>query len=454
MRLDQTNNIGATQRETVYGSFPAHFSESFLGDLCDQESGIQTGPFGSQLHQKDYVPVGTPILTVEHLGENRVLHQDIPRVTDHDRNRLSKYILRIGDIVFSRVGSVDRRALVREAEEGWLFSGRCLRVRPDPHKIDPAYLSYFFGLRSFQEYIRAIAVGATMPSLNTKILSDVVIVYPSLSEQRAIAHILSILDDKIELNQRMNATLEEMARALFKSWFIDFDSVRAKMEGRDTGLPKHIADLFPDRMMDSELGEIPEGWAIGQITDIAVSPRRGVNPVDLLNDTPYIGLEHMPRHSIALVDWGIAGNVASQKSIFEKGDILFGKLRPYFHKVGIAPINGVCSTDIVVIVPKTKEWFAYLLACVSSHEFVAYANQTSTGTKMPRTSWKVMSDYKLCMPPASLVQVFQNITLPMLEHIIHNIQESHILTSLRNILLPKLISSEIRTSHGSKGIIQ
>ena len=219
-------------RESVYGMFRSDFLESSLGSLCNNVGGIQTGPFGSQLHQRDYVPTGTPIITVEHLGENRITHHDMPHVSDHDRDRLSKYALREGDIVFSRVGSVDRRALVRNTEEGWLFSGRCLRVRPDVKEIDPTYLSYFFGLPAFQEFVRSIAVGATMPSLNTQILSDVSIFYPSLSEQRAIAHVLGTLDDKIELNRRMNETLEAMARALFKSWFVDFDPVRAKMEGR------------------------------------------------------------------------------------------------------------------------------------------------------------------------------------------------------------------------------
>ena len=116
-------------RETVYGRFSSDFVEDCLVNLCDQINGIQTGPFGSQLHKKDYVSVGTPIITVEHLGDNRILHEDIPHVSDHDRERLSKYILHGGDIVFSRVGSVDRRALVKEAEIGWLFSGRCLSVK-------------------------------------------------------------------------------------------------------------------------------------------------------------------------------------------------------------------------------------------------------------------------------------------------------------------------------------
>ena len=264
-------------RETVYGMFSADFSENSLEDLCHRDNGVQTGPFGSQLHQKDYVPVGTPIITVEHLGENRIVHQDLPHVSEYDRGRLSKYSLRKGDIVFSRVGSVDRRALVRETEEGWLFSGRCLRVRPDPKKIGPGYLSYFFGLKSFQEHIRSIAVGATMPSLNTRILSDIAVFCPPLTEQRAIAHILGTLGDKIELNRRMNETLEAMARALFKSWFVDFDPVRAKMTGRDTGLPTHLADLFPDRFVESELGLIPEGWEAAPLPElIEVNPKRSL----------------------------------------------------------------------------------------------------------------------------------------------------------------------------------
>ena len=432
-------------RGTVYGRFSSDFVEDCLVNLCDPINGVQTGPFGSQLHKSDYVSSGTPIITVEHLGDNRILHDDVPQVSDHDRERLSKYSLHNGDIVFSRVGSVDRRALVRKAESGWLFSGRCLRVRPDPNKIDSAYLSYFFGLPSFKEHVRAIAVGATMPSLNTQILSDIVVPHPcDPNEQRAIVHVLGTLDDKIELNRRMNETLDAMARALFKSWFIDFDPVRAKMAGRDPGLPQHLVDLFPNRLVDSDLGEIPERWKVGCLGDIAVAPRRGADPTDLHDETPYIGLEHMPRRSIALTEWENTGKVTSNKSAFEKGEFLFGKLRPYFHKVGIAPVSGICSTDIVVIASKTAEWSGYVLASVSSGEFVTYTDQTSTGTKMPRTSWATMSRYPLCLPAKSVARAFQNAVQPILDRIVANIHRSHALAALRDTLLPKLISGELR----------
>ena len=263
----------------------------------------------------------------------------------------------------------------------------------------------------------------------------------------AIGEVLSSLDDKIELNRRMNATLEEMARALFKDWFVDFGPTRAKMEGRAPYLASDIWSLFPDAF--DEDGK-PEGWKLGILADVADSPRRGVSPADVAEDTPYIGLEHMPRRSIALSEWEGAGKVSSNKSVFKKGEFLFGKLRPYFHKVGFAPLDGICSTDIVVVVPRSPKWGAFTLACLSSNEFVNYTDQTSTGTKMPRTSWKTMGRYKVCLPSEQIACAFQSIAQPLLDRISTNIHESRTLAALRDTLLPKLISGEIHVTEAEK----
>lgn len=194
----------------------SEWKEYRLGEVAD----VQTGPFGSQLHMDDYKDAGTPIITVEHLGANRIIHNNLPLVGDEDRKRLIKYTLCEGDIVFSRVGSVDRRAYVSSREDGWLFSGRCLRVRP--HKnVNSLFLSYYFGLEDFKETIRRIAVGATMPSINTSILNDVSVSLPSLDDQKRIARVLSSLDDKIDLLHRENATLEALAETLFRHYFIE-----------------------------------------------------------------------------------------------------------------------------------------------------------------------------------------------------------------------------------------
>jgi type I restriction enzyme S subunit len=279
---------------------------------------------------------------------------------------------------------------------------------------------------------------------------------PPLPEQRAIAHILGTLDDKIELNRRMSETLEQMARALFKAWFVDFEPVRAKMEGRWRrgeslpGLPAHLYDLFPDRLVDSELGEIPEGWGVGTLGDVADHIRRNVQPGQIEPQTPYIALEHMPRRCIALSDWGAAEGIESNKFEFRKGEILFGKLRPYFHKVGVAPVDGVCSTDIVVVAPKTPHWFAFVLYVVSSDEFVEYTNAGSTGTKMPMTSWVEMARYDIVLPPEAIAQAFTEMVRPGVDRIIAATHESRTLAALRDTLLPKLISGALRVKDAER----
>lgn len=186
----------------------------FLRDIAD----IQTGPFGSQLHKEDYVDIGTPIVTVEHLGNRIFTEQNLPKVSDEDKARLSKYVLKEGDIVFSRVGSVDRCSYVDDAHDGWMFSGRCLRVRPNT-EVDPLYLYYFFCLEDTKQFVRNIAVGATMPSINTKLLGEVEVVYPSQREQQKIVALLSALDDKIEINQKINDNLQQQAAALFANFY-------------------------------------------------------------------------------------------------------------------------------------------------------------------------------------------------------------------------------------------
>ena len=167
---------------------------------------VQTGPFGSQLHQEDYVAIGTPIVTVEHLGKRRFTTQNLPSVSDSDKERLHKYVLKTGDIVFSRVGSVDRCSFVSKNENGWMFSGRCLCIRPCS-TIDAKYLYYYFCLDKTKKFLRNIAVGATMPSINTKLISEVPIALLSKDVQTAIAGVLSAIDDKIEINEDINHNL-------------------------------------------------------------------------------------------------------------------------------------------------------------------------------------------------------------------------------------------------------
>jgi len=225
---------------------------------------------------------------------------------------------------------------------------------------------------------------------------------------------------------------------------VDFHPFLATPDARDPGLPKPLADLFPDSFEDSELGEIPKGWEVGTLGDVAEHARRGVQPTEIEPSTPYIALEHMPRRCIALSEWDLADGLESNKFEFKRGEILFGKLRPYFHKVGVAPVNGVCSTDIVVVTPRAQEWFGFVLGHVSSDAFVEHTTAGSTGTKMPRTSWSEMARYDIALPPKVVAQAFTERLQPSVDRIIANIHESRTLAALRDTLLPKLIPGELR----------
>ena len=154
-------------------------------------------------------------------------------------------------------------------------------------------------------------------------------------------------------------------------------------------------------------------------------------------------LEHMPRRCIALGEWADSADVSSGKFAFRKGEILFGKLRPYFHKVGIAPLDGICSTDILVVTPKSPEWFGFLLAHMSSDALIEFTDLASTGTKMPRTNWTDISAFKVVLPPRPVAATFTSLVLPMIERIISNLHQSRTLAGLRDTLLPKLLSGEV-----------
>ena len=268
---------------------------------------------------------------------------------------------------------------------------------------------------------------------------------PPIEEQRRIAHILSTLDDKIELNRQVNETLEATARAIFKSWFVDFDPVKAKMEGREPPfMDTETAELFPSAFQESTLGKISKGWKVGTLGEIAENVRRSVKASEIDANDCFIGLEHIPRRNITLSQWETDAEVQSNKYRFRKGEILFGKLNPHFHKAGVAPIDGVCSTDILVIQPIDIEWFGVVLGLISSDNFFAYTTACAKGTTLPRTNWKDMSNYKTVLPTVEIAHKYTEFIQPIINKIIENIHQSRTLAQTRDTLLPKLLSGEIR----------
>lgn len=293
--------------------------------------------------------------------------------------------------------------------------------------------------------------GSGQPLLNQSILSSIPVVVPSHPEQRAIAHVLGTLDDKIELNRSMNETLEEMARALFKSWFINFDPVRAKMEGRNTGLPKHIADFFPDRMMDSELGEIPEGWEVSKLYEMI-----DLNPKRLLQNgklAPYLDMANMPTKNH--VPDVVRERAFGSGMRFANGDTLVARITPCLENGKTAYIDflkdgevGWGSTEYIVMkpIPPLPDEFAYYLA--RSTRFREFAIQNMTGTSgRQRVPAKALSDFLFPLPPNSIAIKFGRIARSILSRVSEATQESNTLATLRDTLLPKLMSGEVKVRY-------
>lgn len=373
-----------------------------LRELAD----IQTGPFGSQLHKEDYVEIGTPIVTVEHLGNRTFTEQNLPKVSDNDKERLKKYILSTGDIVFSRVGSVDRCSYVDKRHNGWMFSGRCLRVRPT-QDIDSLYLYYYFCLESTRQFVRNIAVGATMPSINTKLLGEVPINVPDMLAQKKISGILSSIDDKIELNNKINENLQQQTQAIYQEWFGNINM------GKEQGTLSDISTYSKDRVSVSEL-------------DVST----------------YFSTENMLHGKAGSVE---ASNLptTAQTTACHMGDTLISNIRPYFKKIVYCHEKCGCSTDVLCFVPMYSKYSAYLYSTLYSDRFFDFMVAGSKGTKMPRGDKQQIMTYPLVLPSNADLEVFNSAAIPILTQIRNNQNENRILIVLRDALLPKLMNGEI-----------
>ena len=370
---------------------------------------IQTGPFGSQLHKEDYVETGTPIVTVEHLGNRVFTEQNLPRVSDSDKARLIKYTLSTGDIVFSRVGSVDRCSYVDKSHDGWMFSGRCLRVRPT-ELVDSLYLYYYFCLEETKQFVRNIAVGATMPSINTKLLGEVEIALPDLNNQKRIAAVLSSLDDKIENNQKLNDNLADLLQTVYQERFGDTSLIA------NQGILSDICSYSRDKVAVSEL-----------------------------NVSTYFSTENMLSGKAGSTE-ATSLPTTSQTTACHKGDTLISNIRPYFKKIVYCEDNCGCSTDVLCFTPSQPRYSAYLFSTLYADKFFAFMVAGSKGTKMPRGDKQQIMTYPVVLPSEEELAGFNTIASPLLEQIYSNSAENKRLSILRDTLLPKLMSGEIDVS--------
>ncbi|KIQ81557.1 hypothetical protein RW26_08745 [Aeromonas sp. L_1B5_3] len=366
------------------------------------------------------------------------------RFEPHEEER---YGLLSGDLIVCEGGEPGRCAIWTGTNSPRMKIQKALhRIRPKGN-LNNYFLYYWFCYAAKAGLLEQHFTGTTIKHLTGKAIAALKIPLPPIEFQVALVDVLKTLDDCIALLRETNATLEAIVQALFKSWFVDFDPVHARARGEQpAGLTPEVAALFPDSVEESALGKIPKGWDVGVLGDVAETSRKQIKPEQLSAETLYVGLEHIPRKQLGLDSWGTAGELASAKSAFERNDILFGKLRPYFHKVVIAPFEGVCSTDILVCKAKQTAYHHYVAMHLFSDELIAYADRLSNGAKMPRINWKDLAAYEVTIPPSEVAEQFYILIEPMIARMLANVEQAQTLANLRDTLLPRLISGQLRLS--------
>ncbi len=373
-------------KQTEVGVIPEDWEVKTVGEIAE----VKTGPFGSALHEKDYVANGTPIITVEHLGERGVYHSNLPMVSDADRVRLKAYSIRSGDLVFSRVGSVDRNALVRANEDGWLFSGRLLRVRLKNKAIDPHYLSFHFHSERFKQRVRRVrdvAVGQTMASINTKILMGVsAIIPPTKAEQEAIAEALSDTD----------ALIESLEQLVAKKRHIKQGAMQELLTGK------------------KRLPGFSEEWQETSLLELAGGKK------ELFDDGDWIESEHITNDGVRLIQTGNIGvgqfvDKEIKKYIFEssfvslrckelrEGDLLICRLAEPAGRACVLSNIGepkiVTSVDVTIFrPPSTVANRIFLANLFSTNQWFRDVSDRSGGTTHKRISRGALGRLKITIP--------------------------------------------------------
>lgn len=398
----------------------SEWKKSCLGDIAY----VQTGPFGSQLKNSQYIHGGIPVVTVEHINNFRIKNFTYPSVSEENKNRLLKYTLIEGDIVFTRVGSVDLSAYVSNECSGWLFSSRMLRVRVQKN-VDSKFLSYYFQQKAFRDYILNVSVGATMPSINTQILKSMEVSYPSLPEQKAIASVLSSLDNKIDLLHRQNKTLESMAETLFRQWFVeevqdDYSDITIEtvIETTSGGTPSRKQMEYYQNgntfwVKSKELNGLFINSTEEKITDEAIK-----------NSSAKL----LPKHSILIAMYGAT---VGEYAVISK------------------PMS--CNQAICALKPNDNYPYTYIFMYVKTQKD-ELINQ-AVGSAQQNISQALIKKMKVSSN-LGLINKYHNTVLHMFEKIEENSKQIQTLEKLRDTLLPKLMSGEVRVNYTPEEIKQ
>ena len=370
-----------------------------------------------------------------------------------------EYVLQEGDLLVTMTDlskqsdTLGYPAVVPPRTEGgrYLHNQRLGKVvLREPVELHTGFLYYLMCSTQYRHEVLASATGTSIKHTSPDRIRQFRFSLPPIKQQHAIAHVLGALDEKVELNRRINETLESIALALFNSWFVDFNPVRAKMEGRwrrGESLPSlsaHLYDYFPDRLVDSELGEIPKGWDVRGLGEILQQRIERCRPSAEIKAIPYVPIDCITPRNLFLTSSKSGDEALSSLTRFHKGDLLFGAMRPYFHKVCIAPFEGTTRTTAFVLYPKLDYDLSFGTFLMHSPDTIDFATRTSTGSTIPYAVWaESLELMPVVVPSEGIRKAFHAVVRPILRRIPETYFENKSLTALRNALLPRLLSGEV-----------
>ena len=429
-----------------------------LGDLCSLITDGKHGDCEDQPHSGFY------FLSVKDILGNRLVYENARQITEVDFSETNRRTnLQPGDVLFTNTGTIGRMAIAGDDPRTYrtTFQKSVAILKPRRDLIDPRFLYYL--LHFDNANLSEFAAGTTQKNLLLKDIRSFEVKVPTLPEQRAIAHILGTLDDKIEVNRRMNRTLEEIARAIFQDWFVDFGPTRAKMEGLDPYLPPELWDLFPKELVDSELGEIPEAWEVKSLGEISKTVKgRSYRSSQLADsDTALVTLKSFGRGG-GYQPEGLKSFTGDYKpeQVVNPGDVIVACTdvtqagQVIGHPALVEPDSKyrclVASLD-AIIVRSTNDSvgreFLYFLCGTES--FTNHTSAHSTGTTVLHLSKNAIPSYKMALPTPELLTQFRMVVTQFLELRLKNRLETNNLNEQRDALLPKLMSGKLETAHYS-----
>ncbi len=431
----------------------SNWTRKFLSEVCTKIGSGQTPRGGKE----SYKGGDFSLVRSQNIYNQGFTNTGLVYIDDKQADQLSNVEVLSGDVLINITGdSVARSCMIPERILPARVNQHVAILRADKKNLHNGYLRYFLISPKVQSLLSSLSSGgATRKALTKSMLESLEIVLPTFSDQKAIAHILGKLDEKIELNQKTNETLEGIATALFKSWFIDFDPVKAKAEGHSTGLPDEMSELFPDSFENSELGEIPCEWSICSIGDLLDLERKSIQPGDVPEEV-------FAHYSIPAFDETmlpskeLGQSIKSNKYLVSEGVFLVSKLNPRFPRIWLPSFSdkerGICSTEFLVCRTKKSIGISFGYCLSKSPEVIQQMIELASGTSNSHQRVRPIdftSITTIC-PSQPLLNLFTEEVAPFLQKIPHLLEQNLILSNCRDVLLPKLISGELRVPDAEK----